>query len=72
MKKCPKCGCRSFIVTAHVTQTWLEDENGNFIKRIHECEEVTHRPDDDDMWECSHCGHNASGAEFNTHTAKRK
>ena len=25
-KRCPKCGGKNFIVTAHVTQEWLVDE----------------------------------------------
>ena len=25
---CPKCGNTTFIATAHVTQTWLVDEDG--------------------------------------------
>ena len=29
---CPKCGNNTFNVTAHVTQTWLVDEDGDFIK----------------------------------------
>lgn len=29
---CPKCGNTTFIATAHVTQTWLVDEDGDFIE----------------------------------------
>ena len=28
---CPKCCNTTFIATAHVTQTWLVDEDGDFI-----------------------------------------
>ena len=65
MKKCPKCGAMSFCVTAHVTQDWVVDENGDFIKCINECLEVTHFPDDSDIWDCNNCGYSASGIEFN-------
>lgn len=29
---CPKCGNTTFIATAHVTQTWLVDEDGTLSK----------------------------------------
>ena len=64
-KRCPKCGHTEFVVTAHVTQDWLVDERGNFIKAISECDEVTHHPDDEDIWRCDKCGYDAAGAEFN-------
>ena len=65
MKKCPKCGATAFEVTAHVTQDWLVDGNGDFIQEISNCEEVTHWPDDDDVWMCARCGYDAAGSEFN-------
>ena len=46
---CPKCGNTTFITTAHVTQTWLVDEDGDF-------DEVTHAPDAEDLFTCSKCG----------------
>ena len=64
-KKCPKCGSGIFYVTAHVTQDWEVDEYGNFINVVDDCVEVTHHADDDDMWECVTCGHNAPGRDFN-------
>lgn len=67
MKKCPKCGCQSFNVTAHVTQDWVVDEYGNFLRCEDDCVEVTHRPDDEDVWNCANCGYSASGKEFNIH-----
>lgn len=39
---CPKCGNTTFITTAHVTQTWLVDEDGDFIEAKSDCDEVTH------------------------------
>lgn len=41
---CPKCGSTTFIATAHVTQTWLVDEDGDFIEAKSDCDEVTHAP----------------------------
>lgn len=65
MKRCPNCGGKRFCVTPHVTQDWLVDENGNFIREICSCVEVTHSVDDDDIWVCYECGHSADGREFN-------
>lgn len=64
MKKCPKCGCSTFYVNAHIVQGWLVDEDGDFISVTEECVETTHAPDDDDLWTCSKCGHEATGAEM--------
>lgn len=65
MKKCPICGGTTFRATAHVTQDWEVDENGNFQDCIDDCLEVTHFPDDDDIWDCANCGYSAAGAKFN-------
>lgn len=65
MKICPECGSQRFRVTAHVTQDWEVDENGSFIKCMNECEEVTHAPDNDDIWQCAECGFDAAGRVFN-------
>lgn len=53
-----------FLGTAHVKQDWLVDENGSFISSINDCVEVTHQPDDKDIWECNNCGYNAPGKDF--------
>lgn len=53
---CPKCKNDKFITTAHVTQTWEVDAFGNFIKAVSECDEITHGPNDDNIWTCSKCG----------------
>lgn len=65
MKKCPKCGGTEFIVSAHVAQDWLVDENGNFLEVTEDCTDVVHQPDDGDVWQCDSCGYAASGDEFN-------
>lgn len=65
MKRCPKCGAEEFAVTQHVTQTVIVDGDEQFVKEISSCDEVTHRADDDDIWVCNKCGHDAPGREFN-------
>lgn len=64
MKVCPKCGCREFHVTQHVTQTVKVDGEGHFIKELTSCDEITHAADDDDIWTCAGCGYDAAGSEF--------
>ena len=53
---CPVCGGVRFITTAHVMQEWMVDENGNFIDVVDESVQVTHEPDDDNLWKCAECG----------------
>lgn len=65
MKRCPECGNKKFLVSAHVVQEWLVDENESFDKCLDDCVEVTHKPDDDDLWICYTCGYEASGKKFN-------
>ena len=69
MRRCPKCGGKKFVVTAHVTQLWLVDSNENYIETVNECEEVTHEPDDDDMWVCANKKCNWSGPGRDCHVA---
>lgn len=64
MKKCPNCGSEEFFVTAHVTQDWLVDKDGEFMQVENECVEVTHQPKDDDIWQCADCGYDAAGYKF--------
>lgn len=59
---CPRCGNKTFYVTAHVTQTWEVDEDGDFLEEKTSCDEVTHRPDDDDIWTCANPDCDWSGA----------
>lgn len=65
VKRCPKCKATHFLVTAHVTQDWEVDENGNVLNISADCTEVTHEPNDDDVWTCAECGYDAAGSEFN-------
>ena len=62
--KCPQCGGMRFAVTAHVAQDWEVDQNGEFIAVINSCNEVDHKPDDADIWQCLTCGFDAAGEEF--------
>lgn len=64
MKKCPKCGNKTFIVGAHVVQLWKVDENGEYIQTVEECDCVAHHPDNEDMWQCAECGYEDSGDKF--------
>ena len=58
---CPKNpNHKKFIVTAHVTQEWEVDDTGDFIRCTSECDDVTHAPDAQDIWECSECGAEAT------------
>ena len=61
---CPKCGCTKFEVITHVTQEWEIDRNGNFVKCNDNCMEVTHSPNDDDLWICTRCGYEDEGKFF--------
>lgn len=61
MKICPKCGGKRFIVTAHVAENWLVDEEGTFLEATQRGVDVVHYPDDNDVWECEKCGYISSG-----------
>ena len=65
MKRCPKCGCEIFYVTAHVVQDWKVDANGDYIETMEDCIEVAHFPDDMDIWSCANCDYEDMGAAFN-------
>jgi dihydrofolate reductase len=63
---CPKCGGRHFGVTAHITQDWVVNSQGFWEKTTEDCVEVTHRPDDNDLWSCTRCGATYPGRELMT------
>ena len=63
-KRCPECGHDKFMVTAHVTQDWVVDGCGNFVRSLNDCVEVTHHPNDEDIWDCEKCFHSGSGKDF--------
>ena len=64
MKKCPKCGGNEFKVNAHVVQTWLLDENGDFIECVKDDVAVAHFPDNNDLWTCKKCSYKSTGNNF--------
>lgn len=64
MKKCPKCGCDKFFVSAHIVQRWMVDETGEFLEVVCDCVDVAHFPDNEDLWECGECCYVAAGSEF--------
>lgn len=70
--RCPKCGGKTFLSTAHVTQDWELNEFGTFQKCLNDCIEVTHEPDQDDIWDCSECGFSGAGSEFITSVQAEK
>lgn len=53
---CPKCGGRTFETTAHVMQSWTVDADGDFLSVRDDCLQVTHEPDDGNIWTCVRCG----------------
>jgi len=53
---CPRCGGTKFETTAHVMQAWEVNESGEFIDVIVDCLQVTHKPDDGNIWTCTKCG----------------
>ena len=72
MKKCPKCGCKQFIVSAHVTQGWIVDEYGEFVRVTEDCMEVTHFPDNEDLWTCTECGYENPGSDFEVESEEKE
>ena len=47
---------KRFGVTAHVTQDWIVNEDGDFEECVLACVDVTHEPNSEDVWECIECG----------------
>jgi len=47
---------KRFHANAHIVQDWVVDEGGNYIETLHDCSEVTHEPDSEDIWTCAECG----------------
>lgn len=61
---CPMCNWTEFYVTAHVTQDWKVNASGVFVDTINDCMEVTHSPNDEDLWCCVNCGHEVAGSDL--------
>lgn len=58
MKVCPTDPTHNrFIATAHVTEDWVVDSNGDFIELSTKSDcQVLHAPDEQDIWTCAFCG----------------
>lgn len=75
--RCPKCGGIKFLVTAHVTQTWEVDAKGNFVSEASSCDDIMHRPNDDDIWtcandECNWCGAGKDAISDNSKESRKE
>jgi len=57
MKECPTDPKHNrFIATAHVTEDWVVNSNGNFLELAIETDcQVLHAPDEQDIWTCAIC-----------------
>lgn len=45
-----------FTTTAHVMQEWVVEADGTFVETFTDCLEVTHGPNDGNLWSCLICG----------------
>lgn len=53
---CPKNkDHKTFNVTAHVSEVWIVDENGDYLDRTDGASHVVHEPDVDDLYTCDEC-----------------
>ena len=53
---CPKSKKhKRFVTTAWEVHNWVVDENGEFVRDMG-CNEIGHRPDRDNIWNCKKCG----------------
>ena len=56
-RKCPEDpNHKRFITVAHISQDWLVDEHGDFIKVTDATGEVVHGPNHGNIWTCAECG----------------
>jgi hypothetical protein len=58
MMVCPKDNTHDrFIATAHVTEDWIIDSDGNYLELSAKSDcQVLHAPDEQDVWTCFICG----------------
>ena len=47
-----------FITTAHVTQSWVVDDGGEFLEEL-STDDTTHGPNPQNIWVCAECGEEA-------------
>ena len=56
---CPKgCETKTFLTTAHVSQTWKVDEDGHFLEEM-STDETVAEPSGWNIWTCTECGSEA-------------
>lgn len=46
---------KRFQVTAHVTELWLVDEQGNWVETLDGTQDVVHKPEKGDLFICHDC-----------------
>jgi hypothetical protein len=44
-----------FITTAHVTQDWVVDKDGDFVKCLDQCSQVDNFPEKGNQFTCKKC-----------------
>lgn len=52
---CPVCGGKEFVTTAHITQDWKVNDEGEWLETVTDCVQVDHGPDPDNIWTCYRC-----------------
>lgn len=63
MKKCPRCGNTEFYVEVKTEEIWLVDGEGSLISVTDGCSYVEEF-NPNDFWECSECGFEGYGDDF--------
>ena len=46
---------KQFVTTAHVTEEWIVDEHGEWVRTLQSLE-TAHGPDSGNIWTCFLCG----------------
>lgn len=47
---------KTFYTTAHMSETWKVDEEGNWLETTDDPGEIVARPDPGNTWQCTVCG----------------
>lgn len=47
---------KRFYTTAHMSETWVVDEEGNWVETTDDPGEIVARPHPDNTWQCVECG----------------
>jgi ribosomal protein L37AE/L43A len=46
-------------------QDWKVNQYEEYIETMEDCVEITHYPDDMDIWSCANCDYEDRGSAFN-------